>query len=306
MAVFKYYNIQLLPLDSSKTQMVGASGYQRLFKRLGDATTLAVQRKQLDRFGAQLRDEKRFAPFGVRIEKEYSHGLFVKFKIVEEIQDLYEGGEPQPVGPNKVDQRLMFRFLFEYKVHTLAIQLKAGLPSAWPLIKAFYDLLEPIAATEFPEHTLSVTELTSSESLSAVLSADAYKRVNIDVTFSNSADLNHELIAQLESEARENNIHSIEHIEKPAEKAQMPSMSDYAAALLGLAAKYGNATVRYVKNNAKKIYKMADYPVKRKVKADSIKNPEQFIAELRTTVKAANEEAQEGVEVKEKLRNENK
>ncbi|MEK2130796.1 hypothetical protein WOB94_18995 [Vibrio parahaemolyticus] len=71
MAYFKFYNIQLLPMDTKKTAEVGVDGYCRLFGAIGDQ--IAKIRKKglkLSSIAARMRGEMYFAPFSVSI-KEY-------------------------------------------------------------------------------------------------------------------------------------------------------------------------------------------------------------------------------------------
>ncbi len=43
MASFRLYNIQLLPLDTSRTPEVGITGYQQLFSALSEALETAPE-----------------------------------------------------------------------------------------------------------------------------------------------------------------------------------------------------------------------------------------------------------------------
>jgi hypothetical protein len=47
MSKFLVFNLQLLPLDSSKTKEVGADGYIRLFEELNKSVVLGFKEKSL-------------------------------------------------------------------------------------------------------------------------------------------------------------------------------------------------------------------------------------------------------------------
>lgn len=269
MPQFKYYNVQLLPLNTKTTGNVGVEGYRELFRAVGESVRTAIKEKQLESIAAPLRNDMYFVPFRVNIGTEFACGEFLKFNHIDALRDLYTGDEVQRVGHGVTNKRYSFDFAFDFKRHILAIARAKGLPTANPLIEAIDTIVTDRASALFPQHTVRVIELTESESLEAALTAEGYKRVEVTVTFSNSDETEEELESILEQDLRENNVHDVQHVEKSAKDTSMSGMSRMARGLVGLATKYGNATIRYIKDQTTKLYQMKDHPVMIEVKRTS-------------------------------------
>lgn len=269
MAVFKYYNVQLLPIDTQKFKEVGAEGYRRVFSDLRSRVIGAKRSRSIENISGSLRNDFYFAPFVVNALDEFAYGEFLKFDQVDKVQNLYTGKDEFEGNEGSTSKRYDFLFAFDYSAHTLAIQLAKGLPSAQPLIDALVDILRPVVDDLHPNHQLHIQELTSAESLSKIFAAQKFRRVAVEVTFSNSEELEEELLRNAgvtEHDLKQKSVHSVTHIEKPARKGSMSGLSNMAKPLLVIAAQYGNADVSYATEDGEwDHYHMRDYPVKEEV-----------------------------------------
>ncbi|MBB5321173.1 DUF4747 family protein [Marinobacter oulmenensis] len=197
MAVFKFYNLQLLALDTDSHGEVGKEGYRRLFQNLATRMQSAKDDMALERVSGSLVNDFYFAPFEVEIKENYAQGKFIKFDQVASVHNLYTEEDEFKGGKGSTSKRYGFPFVFDFESHTLAIQRKRGLPSVNQLMKVLGDVIVPVSQTVFPEYQLSIREMTSAQSLEKVFNAEYYKRVKVDVTFSNSADLDDALLGKV-------------------------------------------------------------------------------------------------------------
>jgi hypothetical protein len=90
MANFKYFNIQLLPLDR-KHGNIGPEGYRKLFDALRKEIKSALRSKRLPEVAAPLSRDMYFSPFRVDVFQDDSRGQFLKFDHVSALQDIYTG-----------------------------------------------------------------------------------------------------------------------------------------------------------------------------------------------------------------------
>lgn len=302
MAVFKYYNIQLLPLDSGVISEVGEIGYKNIFERLKKKLSHAKSNKEIELVSSSLANNYYLCPFSVDIEESFAFGKFIKFQKVEKVSNLYTGADEFEGGEGSVSKSYEFLFAYDYTNHTLAIQKKAGLPSANPLIECLDKIFTPVCDELFPEHTLKIKELTSAESLEHVYEADSYRKVEIELTFSNSADYEDEIIADLEKDLKGNNVHTLSHIEKPDKGSCMTGLTKISKAFLPLATRFGNATVRYIKDGVSDTYRMLDYPVEIPVRKEKNETSEGFLYKVAMSTRQANKKTNIGEKIKRKIR----
>jgi hypothetical protein len=291
MARFKFYNVQLLPLDTGAHGNIGADGYKTVLSALSEITKKARTTKKLEQISAPLRNSMFFSPFKIDIYSNYAAGTFLKFDHIDAIRDLYTGDETMQVGEGLTSKRYSFDFLFDYSKHILAIRIGKGIPSREPLIDALNFIFTPIVESDFPKYTLRIAQLTSRESLDEVLKADSYSRVDVQVTFSNSDEFDEQMQKDLEKELKKKNVHDVHHIEKADKNAQMKDMSKVANALLRLATKHGNATVKYNKAEHTKIYHMADFPVIEKVKVARNGSRDSYLNDIQASVDRADKKS---------------
>lgn len=112
MAVFRYYNVQLLPLDTKSTQLLTADEYKDLFIRAKNNTIAAIAAKHLELVSATLRNDFRFSFFKASELDELIYGTFIKFNHIDELRDLYTDNKTQDVGIGVTHRRGEFEFVW--------------------------------------------------------------------------------------------------------------------------------------------------------------------------------------------------
>ncbi|MCD9474080.1 DUF4747 family protein [Photobacterium phosphoreum] len=300
MAYFKFYNIQLLPMDTVKTSEVGIEGYCQLFEAIG--AQIAEVRKQgckLSSIAIKMRGELYFAPFSVTI-KDYPndnknkliHGYFLKFDDVNELVDTDSGKLEYQSKGNTSSKRFQFEFVFDPNNHIMAIHDTKGLPTKTPLITAFMGLFEQHAHKLYPQHNLEIEELTAADSIERFFEEPKQGITSYSggVVFSNSDDWDEGLNKELRPEARQ-----AEHELKALSVGKwitkynafkghlMSDLPRIAKIQMMLATLYGNAEATYVaEDGTKKKYHMEDYPVREvlKERVEGISNRAIAIAQL--------------------------
>lgn len=306
MAVFKYYNIQLLAIDTKTHGEVGSEGYKKLFTDLRDRVNRAKSAEELPKVAANLRNDNLFCPLDIVIKDNYAQGRFIKFNRVDRVENLYTRQDEFQGGDASITKRSEFLFVFDFVHHTLAIQNARGLPSAAPLIHCLIQILRPVADHVHPNHQVHIREMTSAQSLQEVFQGERYRRVSVEVTFSNSEELEDELladVAEYEQNLKANNVHSVTHIERPAKKGSMSGLSQLAAPLLVLAARFGTADVSYRKKDETEwtYYHMRDYPVLQRVSEQRGESSDNFFARIFGSIAIARKETQVGEAVRKEL-----
>ena len=245
MASFRLYNIQLLPLDTSTTPEVGIEGYRRLFSLLHEASATAHKEKTLLQSAYSLPHETFFSPFTVVAGKKFTYGKWVKFHKAESVVDLYTNRSLFTAGKadTAVSSNYLFRFVFEYEAHRLAVEELGGkLPSAGTLLKALLYLLKPIADENFPAHVLTVNLVSETRMLEQALTeATGFRHVEVRVTFPNG-ELSNKL-KQLKS----NNVHVLKAEASSEKEALMPKLPDFIEELVRASAEYGRSKFTYFK-----------------------------------------------------------
>ncbi|EGR0100982.1 DUF4747 family protein [Vibrio vulnificus] len=283
MAYFKFYNIQLLPMDTKKTKEVGVDGYCQLFSAIGEQ--IAEIRKKglkLSSIAARMRGEMYFAPFSVSI-KEYPsedknspnklvHGYFLKFDDVNELVDTESGELEYRSKGNTSSKRFQLEFVFDPINHIMAIHDTRGLPTKNPLIAGLTEMLDGYAHRLFPEHNLEIEELTAADSVQEFFEEPKQGITSYSgkVTFSNSDDWDEDLNEELRPEARraeqelkELSVGKWETKYNAFKDSLMSDLPRTAKIQMMLATLYGNAEARYVsEDGTKKKYHMEDHPVR--------------------------------------------
>lgn len=287
MAYFKFYNIQLLPMNTSTTNEIGAAGYCRLFSQIRDEIDNIRERKfKLSSLAVKMRGEMFFAPFSVTI-KEYPseeknnkiiYGYFLKFDDVNELVDTNSGQLEYRSNGNTSSKRYQLEFVFDPINHIMAIHDTKGLPTKNVLIFALKSMLDGYAHRLYPEHSLEIEELTAADSVQ-----DFFKErkkgitsYSGKVTFSNSDDWDKELNDELRPEARraeaelkQLSVGKWETRYSAFKESMMNDLPRMAKIQMLLATLYGNAEASYINDNGeKKKYHMDDYPVREKYKAE--------------------------------------
>ncbi|MEZ9525256.1 DUF4747 family protein [Enterovibrio norvegicus] len=296
MAYYKFYNIQLLPMDTRTTKEVGIDGYCNLFSNVG--SKIAEIRKsglKLSSIAVKMRGEMYFAPFSVTISEYPSesgekpnklvHGYFLKFDDVNELVDTESGKLEYRSKGNTSSKRYQLEFVFDPANHIMAIHHTRGLPTKGPLITGLTDLLNEYAHRLFPDHNLEIEELTAADSVQEFFEEPkkGISSYSGKVTFSNSDDWDQDLSEELRPEARQAEQElkelSVGKWETKYNAFKNNLMSDLprtAKIQMMLATLYGNAEASYVaQDGTKKKYHMEDHPVRelhREEKQDGIQN----------------------------------
>ena len=251
MASFRLYNIQLLPLDTNRTPEVGVTGYKKLLEELEEVRKAVHATKTLVEHSYQLPNDTYFAAFTIFPRAKFAEGKLVKYQKAESVVDLYTNKSlfTAAEGDAPVSNTYLFRFLFDYEAHRLGVEELGGkLPSPGTLQKAIFKLLEPIAQTHFPEHTLTVNLVSESKALEQALDeATGFKRVDVSLTFPNG----HELTKRLR-EMKENNVHVVKAEASSNKGALMPHLPEFILELVKASTDYGRSKFTYVKDKVQK------------------------------------------------------
>jgi hypothetical protein len=280
MAIYKFYNIQLLPIEAGVNE-VGYEGYCRLFQSVSDLVNESKEKRhKLSSIAVSMRGDMFFAPFDVTIyeypglegNKYIIYGSFLKFDDVNELVDTNSGETEFKSKGNTSSKRFNLEFVFDPYSHVLAINDVRGLPTRKPLINALTHILDTHAVRLFKQHSLEVEELTSAGSIEEFLNAPktGYKSYEGIVTFSNSDDFDKgvemELVAEAEKELKDKKVAKWYANYKSFNKSVMNDLPDQAKVQMALATRYGNAEVSYLdEDGARKKFQMEDYPVREKL-----------------------------------------
>lgn len=252
MAIFRIYNIQLLPLDTRKTNEVGSIGYKKLFELYRDSLRRFVDAKKVVEYSDKLVNDTFICPFTIHPTPNghYTFGQFLKFHKASTVQDLYTKQTLFTADDKSsaVSSVYSFRFVFDHHNHRFAIEESGQkLPSAMRFKKTLEFFLQPIASEHFKDHVLTVNLVSEDKVLSDVLrEAEGFSKVNVKLTFPNGPGLNDTL-----RELKKNNVHLVEHTESAERNAFMPEVTNYMNSLLEKATDFGEATVSYYKSISK-------------------------------------------------------
>jgi len=273
MAIYKFYNVQLLPLDTEKTDFAGVEGYCKLFEKLNEQLLIVKEEKLgLASIAVKMAGEMKFAPFSIDVrstgDSKIVYGRFLKFDQVDEVVETESGDLLFKSKGNSSSKRFSLEFVFEPKSHILAIQDTKGLPARNPLIEALYTLLEPYVIRHFKDYTLTIDELTNAQSIIEFFEAPkkGYKRYSGHVTFSNSDAFDHiseQQLKPVENELKDKNVGFWEAKYRSFKGSLMNDLPIQAKIQMLLATKYGNAEAAYQdENSEKQVYRMQDFPVR--------------------------------------------
>ena len=282
MAIFKFYNIQLLPMNK-KIDEVGDEGYCKLFNAIKTQINETKEKgHRLSSMAIKMKGEMFFAPYSVTI-KEYAsddakkpnkvvHGYFLKFDDVNELVDTDSGELEYRSKGNTSSKRLELEFVFDPKNHILAIHDAKGLPSRVPLIDALDRVLSGAAHALYPEHNLDIDELTAADSIEEFFAKPkkGFKNYTGTVTFSNSDDFEEiiepelrPLVAKAELELKDKSVGKWIMRYQSFKDHLMSDLPINAKVQMMLATQYGNAESSYTDEEGKdKKYQMEDYPVR--------------------------------------------
>lgn len=252
MAKFRQYNIQLLPLDTRKTEEVGLLGYKRLFDLFKQETTRSYKAKKMAGQAKALVNDTFICPFVIHVEEKFAYGKFIKFHKAETVTEFYTNERlfEAQIGTTAVSNTHYFRFMFDYANHRFGIEENNGrLPSPDVMLETLEHFLRDLADKNFPLYTLTLNLISDERTLKEVLAeGNEYGPIHVKLSFPNSRKLTKTL-----QELKENSVHSIEANMAPARGARMSGLPDYFRDLISSVAEFGEAKIvffRQVKEKA--------------------------------------------------------
>ncbi len=136
MASFKFYNIQILPLDKND-KMIGADGYKAVFSSLKLKVDEYLRKKNLFGISHNLRNDFFFAPESMTIRDDIAYGTIMKYDNVEKVFGTLDDEEKYVSSGGDSSKKYLFRFVFDFNKHILAIEKGKGLPSVHVLTEAW-------------------------------------------------------------------------------------------------------------------------------------------------------------------------
>lgn len=262
MSKFLVFNLQLLPLDSSKTGEVGPDGYIRLFEELNKTVVKGFKEKSLTTNGIRLVNDTYFAPLHTKIVSEkklsknskveggngkFVYGQFVKFHKTTTVEDLYtkEHLFEEAAGQSAVSNRHELFYIFNPESHLIAIEnTKNRLPVTKTMINALHKFLGPVASMHFSNYTLTVNLVSRGDDLNAILErAIGYSNIKINLTFKNGPTQDEVL-----DDFSEKNLHKLTLTASAARGATMSKVPDTIKGILLNAPTYGSASMSFTED----------------------------------------------------------
>lgn len=297
MAIFRQYNIQLLPLDTQNIPEAGITGYKNLFEAFKKFTSNAYTKKHMAIEAKPLANDTYICPFVVHIEDKYAYGKFLKYHKAETVIDFYSQKRlfEAKQGDTAVSNTHYFNFIFDYEFHRFAIEENnSRLPSPEIMKDALIHFLENLASVNFPKHTLTINLVSDQSTLRDVLAeGNEYGTIDVKVSFPNSRQLNDTL-----KEMRDLNAHTIHAHVAPARGARMTGIPNYIKQLVQSAANWGEAKIVFFKalpNKAhltfkKMIYSTSENPAKFTLRQTKSEDEFAFIKRVWMNLKARTED----------------
>lgn len=284
MAIFKFYNIQLLPIKTETISEVGEDGYCRLFQSLSNQVNSCKENSEkLSSIAYPMRGGMFFAPYSITItsypsekgDERLIYGSFLKFDDVNGVVDTNSGELLYKSKGNSSSKRYAFEFVFDPIQHVMAIHQAAGLPTRNPLIEALKSILDVHAVELFKNHSLEIEELTAAESIKIFFEKNLIGIKSYDgyVTFSNSGSFDEfaesAIVKKAEQELKDKNVGKWSSKYSSFKGSLMNELPEQAKVQMVLAARYGNVEVSYTDENGEKHkYVMEDYPVRESYKEE--------------------------------------
>lgn len=305
MATFKYYNLQVLPLDGQEKNLIGPNGYKEVFSSYSQVVNKAFRERKLSTISYNLTNDMQFSFKRIEVKEQYAQGKLIKFDHIDKLievytnEELYENKNKQSIASSK---RVEFDFVFDFDKHILAVEAKSGLPSQAVLIDSIQALLAKTVSESYSSHYIKIIELTDASSLEKVLGeAEYFKKVSVEVTFSNSDKFERGLLNLIDKDSRENNIQLIKAEQKPPKDRSSKAISMVLMPLVLLSTKLGSSNITYIKNNKEATYHMRDYPVRKRVLRDRKMTDDDYYSQIFTSIKNADFTAKTAEETNKKL-----
>ncbi|TCQ89240.1 uncharacterized protein DUF4747 [Rahnella sp. JUb53] len=243
MAVFIFYNIQLLPNDDSAE--VGVQGYKKLFTLLRDKNKNKVREKRHLDYHFNLNKNSYIGPYNFFSETGAINGNFVRYSDTDNVSELLTDKaifdhESKPnivvVGKKK------FPFIFDAKKHILGIEKNAAPAEDFiKLEEILMYFLKDISDEHFPEYTLTVNLMSSPNELERILdNAIYYKSVEVNLIAPNGEDAE-DILDEMRTSKMQRLL-----IKGSSGGANMSSLPDFIKNILPSAQTHGKIKLRYV------------------------------------------------------------
>lgn len=189
MAKFRVYNVQLLPINDNVAE-VGVAGYKRLFSLLRDENKNRIRTRSEGTFHYRHSESVFIGPNEFNFAAGYVYGSFIRYTKTDAVNEL---GTNKPLfrakGRTGVTDASDVAFVFDAKLHLLAIDSSGVFPSAEIFGESLLKMLEVAVGVEFPDHELTVNVMSKKSALEDVFKrARAYSVVDVDLTFRNGHD----------------------------------------------------------------------------------------------------------------------
>ncbi|MBF4308221.1 DUF4747 family protein, partial [Vibrio anguillarum] len=152
------------------------------FTSLKDKVDEYLKKKNLLGISHNLRNDFFLSPESVFVRNDIAYGTIMKYDNVEKVFGTLDNQEKYVSSGGDSSKKYIFRFVFDFNKHILAIEKSKGLPSVGVLSEAIVDFLDEHRQAKFPAYKIHVIEMTNSESLVQVIqNAESYKRVQVEV-----------------------------------------------------------------------------------------------------------------------------
>lgn len=262
----RIYNIQLLPLDHTKTGDAGESRYIELFKHFNNSVTKSIKQKRLVTDAKQLVNDSFFAALNcerhvhkqLKDQHTFVVGRFIKFHQAGEVEDLYTKATlfKAQKGQDAVANRKEFLYIFDPVSHWLGIEEQNGrLPNQRAVKSSLEQYFQPLAEQFFPDYTLTVNLVSRDEELISVLErAVGFTKIKIDITFKNGPTQNEVL-----QDMAANSLHRLKITASSDRGSHMPRVPETIEGFVKNAPQYGQASITYLEQNEKGGTNLARY-----------------------------------------------
>ena len=288
MATFKYYNFQVLPINGKTKNLIGSEGYRKILTDYSRTINKAFRERKLISVAHALKNDMHISFKRIEIKNGFAQGKIIKFNHVDKLtevytdKELYENTDKQSIASSK---RFEFDFVFDFNKHIFAIEAPSSLPSEKVLIDALTSLFTEVVSKNYETHYITVVELSDAADLAKVIeNAEGYKKVSVEITFSNSDKYEASLTHLIDEHSRENNIQTIEAVQKPPKNSRSKALSVVILPLVILSTKLGNSDITYVRDGKDYTYHMRDYPVKQSVGRDAKMTDDDYYSQIQTSI----------------------
>lgn len=295
MATCLYFNLQVLPLNTNSNDFIGEVGYTKIFKVLDLKLKENIKNKKLHNAAFRLpRSDYYLVPFTAKFEKSFVYGRLKKFDQVNKVTELYSEKDLYTVSSSNTgtSKQFNFSYCFDPKLHIFAIENTGGkLPSNTTVIEEFLIFVfNEIVQEQFPKYHLTCHALKETSELLNVEKSSRFKKVAIEITYTNPEDAEDALESLIDKENRDNNVGSVNIVQKAENGSEITGLTSYAKAMLKLAGKTGNATITYFNEQKSKWDKFSfqNFPVK--ILINRVKGSEDvFKINMFNSIKKAND-----------------